>query len=193
MFGKKSEMDSARADRYRAKTEAERAKTIRKNAVTDIRKKNGGWSMKLTVARTGKKKTVRSDSPEVVRRNKTEILKAFEDEGSIEDRKKALVREMNAVMGHSGVKNEYDAAKELVDGGLIGDVYNVDRVGYIRKLKVRDYPDIDEMTWSQIGDASDLYAHMLARDAVKLYAEAKEERPRKKAKAGSRRKCSKKR
>lgn len=193
MFGKKSEMDSARADRYRAKTEAERAKTIRKNAVTDIRKKNGGWSMKLTVARTGKKKTVRSDSPEVVRRNKTEILKAFEDEGSIEDRKKALVREMNAVMGHSGVKNEYDAAKELVDGGLIGDVYNVDRVGYIRKLKVRDYPDIDEMTWSQIGDASDLYAHMLARDAAKLYAEAKEERPRKKAKAGSQRKCSKKR
>ena len=193
MFGKKSEMDSARADRYRAKTEAERAKTIRKNAVTDIRKKNGGWSMKLTVARTGKKKTVRSDSPEVVRRNKTEILKAFEDEGSIENRKKALVEEMDNVRSIPGNSTDYAAARFLVDSGTIGEIYNVDRVGYIRKLKVRDYPDIDEMTWSQIGDASDLYAHMLARDAVKLYAEAKEERPRKKAKAGSRRKCSKKR
>lgn len=180
MFGKKSEMDSARADRYRAKTEAERAKTIRKNAVTDIRKKNGGWSMKLTVARTGKKKTVRSDSPEVVRRNKTEILKAFEDEGSIENRKKALVEEMDNVRSIPGNSTDYAAARYLVDSGTIGDIWNVDKVDYLRNQKVRDLPPIDKMSSSQIGQATDLYNHMMARDAVKLYSEIKSKKSQQK-------------
>ena len=123
--------------------------------------------------------TVRSDNPQVVRRNKKEILKNFDPEDGL-TREEVFAREMDNILSHTEYTTDYKAARYLVDSGTIGDIWNVDKVDYLRNQKVRDLPPIDKMSSSQIGQATDLYNHMMARDAVKLYSEIKSKKPQQK-------------
>ncbi len=123
--------------------------------------------------------TVRSDNPQVVRRNKKKILENFDPEDGL-TREEAFAREMDNVRSLPENSTDYKAARYLVDSGTIGDIWNVDKVDYLRNQKVRDFPPIDKMSSSQIGQAIDLYNHMMARDAVKLYSEIKSKKSQQK-------------
>lgn len=123
--------------------------------------------------------TVRSDNPQVVRRNKKKILENFDPEDGL-TREEAFAREMDNVRSLPENSTDYKAARYLVDSGTIGDIWNVDKVDYLRNQKVRDLPPIDKMSSSQIGQAIDLYNHMMARDAVKLYSEIKSKKSQQK-------------
>lgn len=123
--------------------------------------------------------TVHSDNPQVVKSNKKKILENFDPEDGL-TREEVFASEMDNVRSYPKNSTDYKAARFLVESGTIGDIWNVDKVDYLRNQKVRDLPPIEKMSSSQIGQATDLYDHMMARDAVKLYSEIKSKKSQQK-------------
>lgn len=128
-----------------------------------------------------KKNLVRSNSKEVVEKNKRHILSFFEPKSAgYGTREEQFVGEVDALkrFQYTGTnKKVYPtteaAIKEMVEGACIGDPYTYDRAKHLNKIGLKKY-DADKDDFDEYATpVNELYGNLMVRDGTKLYDEIK--------------------
>lgn len=135
------------------------------------------------------KKSVRSNSKEIIDANRKTILSEYSDAPRYEgiSREQAFARDVEDMMdmqNRNGYRSSpYSAVAELVNGASLGNPYTYERAKYLNSVGLKKYDadkdDIDDYS----EPVNDLYTHILARDGANLYRQIKEGKYNPKAKA----------
>ncbi len=128
-----------------------------------------------------KKNPVRSNSKEVVEKNKRHILSSFEPKSAgYGTREEQFVGQVDALKRstYSGTnKKVYPtteaAIKEMVEGACIGDPYTYDRAKYLNKVGLKKYDAETDDFVKYATPVNELYDNLMVRDGTKLYDEIK--------------------
>ena len=154
------------------------AKTVRKEAAAQKRKIKNDWEeakiekynergyKHITLSFEKKPSKIRSNSPEVVRKNTNAILSDFEGR----NRRKQFVKEIDNLKYDSRVSTK-QAIRTWFDGGAVEPMY-YGRAKYLSNLGMKQY-DPEKAPPNKIYEASDRYEAMMISAGEKIYNEEK--------------------
>lgn len=138
-----------------------------------------------------KKSQVRSNSKEIVEKNKRHILSFFEPKSAgYGTREEQFAGQVDALKKstYSGTNRRVyptteAAIEEIVDGAIIGDVSTYDRAKYLNRVGLKKY-DADKDDFDEYATpVNELYDNLMIRDGTKLYNDIKNEEKAVKKKA----------
>jgi hypothetical protein len=164
----------AAAERRQLKNKQTAQKIENQKARNDVYKARGGHG--AIFFNKAAKPAVRSNSKDIVARNRANILSDFPaKEYGVKSNADAFVREVDSYKKHHPRMSTQQAVKELVNAATIGYPYSYDRAKYLNKLGLKklDAEKMNDWTDKEYLQMNQLYESIIVRDGTSLYNDIK--------------------